>query len=1475
MILLLLAFALLNARIFSEAKFASQSPAKTNHFSLDETEPSVHHHLGYILQQRAEVLNEENIVPMRRTVSQMDVTVTDTLIPTLQSAMLSSDGRYCVISFSVQTDKGGYSYSFPCTNLFTFSGDSLATCYWQDSSTIVIYPDLTTDPLNALSVGSIIMLSIVNNIYSVCPTGVTNCEPAMAFPQTQIVEAPLNPVTPTVVFNAPSAISGCASWTVDLTASSGDGGRGWSSKQIVVTSDTADVKFLQGNFTAKFRTDKPFTIPSGAFVVGSSYSISLTLCNLFAKCGQSTFNLEIRTTGSTPPVASVVGSSTRTMYTTNSLSLTGSGYVLTCSGGQDSSSITYDWFVANGTGIPTVIPGLGSASKNPNNFLLQPYTIQGAGKYFVALTVTDKRTALSTQVLVTVYVLTSPVVATISPSTQQLVKVGKSVTLSGQSSFDPDAIAQGISGFRFLWRCSRSLPSVSTLCPFNWKNVTSSLSKVELSPLTSATNGTYLIRMTAIKGRRNATASVTIKVIEGSAPLITVLTSTAALTSINPANRVLVSARILSNFTCNSAWTTTASDITLKNIALVSTTATVQPTVPTVVNLFLAANGLAPQSSYTFTLTCERSRASVVVTTNGPPVGGVLSVSNLKDGTLTGIELTDTFEFVTSSWSDPDLPITYSFGFITPSTGALSVFQSRSETTFASTTLPGAPSGLQSLVLVYDVLSCSTSVNQTLYIKSLPAAQVQSLILKKLNSTQGSTSIDSIKAVISVASASLGSVNCSLVSNSYCANLNRSPCGSTSQLCGTCLTGFIGDGGDANTICYSQSGLNSTTLPQTCSSSNPCPSLYTCQSGKCVAVQKSCSNNCYGNGVCQYLDSNTGSIVSTCSVLSTSCVASCKCNTGFQGATCSISSADASSQQNLRYLLLSGLSTVVNYEDPTNETVGSAVNSISALVQTQYDLNQDSVPVFQTISQNALASAVSDSTIDLSSITGLLTVTNIAIQAQTSLSGNEASGNASSPIAFASQVISSYNSVLLRQQVPGQSAVSSIFSNFRTTSIDQSLATANNVSVSIPLSNLEKTTGTVASSISTSISNDSLSEVNLQLTQISASLVTPANNSKVLSNVLQFRVSESSAPVIVKITNFDSVPSQTQLNFTSQCEGKTDTRILNYTCPGSGYVITHDCTGRTGPMTSQCPIQSAQCNLVNMTGSNPYSAKGVCNVIEATDTYTICSCLTNTTTSDGRRLSSSLAEQSGLYNLMAMSQYTTDELVSTFNAAPSLTSAAALEQVLTVIVMFGVLWVGGLIIIFGTVWRQQKSKSKHEEKKNILIRSVEKNPPTNKNMKESLVRYIRSVFPSVFYQDNWLMQLKEEILKNHVYLILLTAPKGEMEDKKRIISGVRILTVQTCLMCLLAIFYDLQCPSDDGSCDSILTQDDCLKRTSILDDTQTYCQWNQYAADLPDGTCSFNNPNITFKTALYVQVIVSVISLFIMKPVDIAFDTLL
>ncbi len=86
------------------------------------------------------------------------------------------------------------------------------------------------------------------------------------------------------------------------------------------------------------------------------------------------------------------------------------------------------------------------------------------------------------------------------------------------------------------------------------------------------------------------------------------------------------------------------------------------------------------------------------------------------------------------------------------------------------------------------------------------------------------------------------------------------------------------------------------------------------------------------------------------------------------------------------------------------------------------------------------------------------------------------------------------------------------------------------------------------------------------------------------------------------------------------------------------------------------------------------------------------------------------------------------------------------------------------------------------------------------------------------------------------------------------------------------MFYDLQGPDDDGSCDQISSQDSCLVRQSILDKSQYYCQWG--TDDIGNSSCSYNPPDFSWLTVAYVCVLVSMFTAVVNSPIDAFFELL-
>jgi hypothetical protein len=134
------------------------------------------------------------------------------------------------------------------------------------------------------------------------------------------------------------------------------------------------------------------------------------------------------------------------------------------------------------------------------------------------------------------------------------------------------------------------------------------------------------------------------------------------------------------------------------------------------------------------------------------------------------------------------------------------------------------------------------------------------------------------------------------------------------------------------------------------------------------------------------------------------------------------------------------------------------------------------------------------------------------------------------------------------------------------------------------------------------------------------------------------------------------------------------------------------------------------------------------------------------------------------------------------------------------------------------------------------------------------------VLPSVFRAKAGLTRFWEEVSKSHRYLLLFTA-SGEDGDKKRMLTGVHLLTVQSMLMFILAVFYDLQYPQDDGACVTYESEKSCLAPNSVLDSSNHLCRWvsdssvSSSSSSSPVEYCESRPVSMTLKVWLFFIVI--------------------
>jgi hypothetical protein len=132
----------------------------------------------------------------------------------------------------------------------------------------------------------------------------------------------------------------------------------------------------------------------------------------------------------------------------------------------------------------------------------------------------------------------------------------------------------------------------------------------------------------------------------------------------------------------------------------------------------------------------------------------------------------------------------------------------------------------------------------------------------------------------------------------------------------------------------------------------------------------------------------------------------------------------------------------------------------------------------------------------------------------------------------------------------------------------------------------------------------------------------------------------------------------------------------------------------------------------------------------------------------------------------------------------------------------------------------------------------------------------------------------EEVKKHHRYLMLIAAD-GANSGSVRMLSGVHLLTVQTMLMWVLALCYDvqvsscvlstdhsvsdgcsfcffliaLQFPRDTGACSSLDAENSCLAEKSRFDAGETLCDW-RYDETSDTHSCKYTGPSVSIKASL-------------------------
>jgi hypothetical protein len=168
-----------------------------------------------------------------------------------------------------------------------------------------------------------------------------------------------------------------------------------------------------------------------------------------------------------------------------------------------------------------------------------------------------------------------------------------------------------------------------------------------------------------------------------------------------------------------------------------------------------------------------------------------------------GVSRSDLFTMKAKYWSDVDLPMSYTFGYLSHSESLL-VVGSKSVTTSSVSVLPeGTDSDAYALtccLLVFDSLDArGTDLNDVVVTPNSSPLNATEMG-KPLAVLAASGSTDAMASALAVYSSALTAVSCT--DSPDCSLLNRNKCTTTKNTCGKCLTSaYVGTDGHYNSKC--------------------------------------------------------------------------------------------------------------------------------------------------------------------------------------------------------------------------------------------------------------------------------------------------------------------------------------------------------------------------------------------------------------------------------------------------------------------------------------------------------------------------------------------------------------------------------------------------------------------------------------------------------------------------------------------------
>lgn len=672
--------------------------------------------------------------------------------PHLVSATFSENGDSVSLKFNSPTNRANMKYSFSCDTLLTFIGNQVASCFWKDDSTILIYS-------NVLSIGDLVVLG-PNVVGAACYVGICPSNIQSTSQSQVIISAPSNVVNPVVIISTVQYLNPTSPCLIDVLSSIGNGGRPWQNITVRVFSVFTNTFSIQSFINSpSFSLFAPTAIPSNFFIAGNTYTFAVTLCNFMQACSTEQTFVTIMSTPT--PTVSILGPNARSISISDTLNLQSRGFSNTGSG------VIYYWEVDNvGANNKT----LDSTSRDPSKFILPAFSLSISVVYKFTVHVLDVLSQDHSEAHVYVNVKPADIAIVISGGKEQSFVVGYLGIIDATKSYD-GSVFDSLNNLVFDWDFIQTYPVFDHQCPISYE-IFHGYVQIEPS-MWLDTSTVCQVLLTVSDKTLTRVSSTTINIEFISSPVFVSITSVVPAVINSNEKFTLTGSVSMSSTTQVATWSVNdpSLDLDLASSTASTVTLSTKNAATFSVNLVLQPGTLKGMSTYIFTLSCttssgKSSHSSVLVTVNGSPIPGDYSILPVS-----GTELSTSFRFIAQNWLDDNLPMTYSFGFISPLDGNLLVVQGRSVQSFGYSMLPAGNARenfvLKAILHVFDAFeanatdNCFVTVNNTLE----STTSIMKSLLNRATSAIGD--LDTMRQVASISLSALNSLTQNVSESSH------------------------------------------------------------------------------------------------------------------------------------------------------------------------------------------------------------------------------------------------------------------------------------------------------------------------------------------------------------------------------------------------------------------------------------------------------------------------------------------------------------------------------------------------------------------------------------------------------------------------------------------------------------------------------------------------------------------------------------